>query len=62
MTASEVQLELCAFNNRALVRDVEELCRNVNDQAVTLPDGKRLMVTVGQRLRACPLGPLAQTS
>jgi len=61
MTASEVQLELCAFNNRALVRDLEEVCRKVNDQAVTLPDGKRLMVTVGQRLRACPLGPLAQT-
>ena len=29
-TTSEVQLELCAFNNRALVRDVEDLCRNVS--------------------------------
>ncbi|HKF36014.1 MAG TPA: hypothetical protein VKB35_03870, partial [Ktedonobacteraceae bacterium] len=61
MTANEVQLEVCAFNNRTLVRDVEEVCRNVNEGAVTLPGGKRLIVTVGQRLRACPLGPLAQT-
>jgi hypothetical protein len=61
MMASEVQLEFCAFNNRALLRDLEEVCRKVNDEAVTLPDGRRLVVTVGQRLRACPIGPLAQT-
>ncbi len=59
-TTSEVQLELCAFNNRALVRDLEELCRNVNTSGATLPDGRRLVVAVGKRL-GCPRdGPLAQ--
>jgi hypothetical protein len=61
-TASEVQLELCAFNNRALVRDLEEVCRKVNDGAVTLPDGRRLVVAVGKRLRAgLNAPPLANT-
>ena len=52
-TASEVQLEFCAFNNRALVRDLEEECRKVNDGAVILPDRRRLVVAVGKRLRTC---------
>ncbi len=52
-TASEVQLELCAFNNRALLRDLEEVCRKVNDGAVILPDGRRLVVAVGKRLHTC---------
>jgi hypothetical protein len=52
-TASEMQLEFCAFNNRALVRDLEEVCRKVNDGAVILPDGRRLVVAVGKRLRTC---------
>jgi hypothetical protein len=61
-TASEVHLEFCAFNNRALVRDLEEVCHRVNTQRATLPDGRRLVVTVGERLRAQTLnGPLAQT-
>jgi hypothetical protein len=61
-TASEVQLEFCAFNNRALVRDLEEVCRNVNSSGAILPDGRRLVVTVGERLRAHALnGPLART-
>jgi hypothetical protein len=60
-TASEVQLEFCAFNNRALVRDLEEVCRKVNDGAVILPDGRRLVVTVGKRLRARLDAPLANT-
>ena len=60
-TTSEVQLEVCAFNNRALVRDLEDLCRNVNTNGATLPDGRRLLVSVGGRL-GCPRdGPLAQT-
>ncbi len=59
-TESEVKLEVCAFNNRALVRDLEEVCRKVNDEAVTLPDGRRLVMTVGQRLRCQRDGPLAQ--
>ncbi len=59
-TANEVQLEFCAFNNRALVRDLEEVCRKVNDGAVLLPDGRRLVVAVGKRLRTClDAAPLA---
>ena len=60
-TTNQVQLEFCAFNNRALVRDVEEVCRKVNAASLTLPDGRRLVVTVGKRL-GCPRdGPLAPT-
>jgi len=61
-TASEVHLELCAFNNRALLRDLEEVCRKVNADAVLLPDGRRLVVAVGKRLRTClDAAPLANT-
>lgn len=60
-TTKEVKLEVCAFNNRALGRDLEEVCHKVNEGAVTLPDGRRLVMTVGQRLRACLSGSLAQT-
>src|SRR5438128_1718002 len=60
-TTSEVQLEVCAFNNRALVRDLEELCRNVNTSGATLPDGRRLVLAVGQRLHCPRDGPLAPT-
>jgi hypothetical protein len=60
-STNEVKLEVCAFNNRALVRDGEDLCRNVNAGAVTLPDGRRLVVTVGKRLGYQRDGPLAPT-
>jgi hypothetical protein len=61
-TVNEVQLEVCAFNNRALVRDLEEVCRKVNTSGATLPDGRRLVVSVGERLRAHSMdGPLART-
>jgi len=60
-TKSEVRLELCAFNNRALVRDLEEVCRNVNTSGAILPDGRRLVVGVGERLRCQRDGPLART-
>ena len=60
-TANEVQLELCAFNNRALVRDLEEVCRKVNTSGAILPDGRRLVVSVGERLRCQRDGPLART-
>ena len=60
-TTSEVKLDLCAFNNRALRRDLEEVCRKVNSSGVTLPDGRRLVVAVGERLRTHTLnGPLAR--
>jgi hypothetical protein len=62
ITEGEVQIEMCAFNNRDLARDVEELCRNVNTHDARLPDGRRLVMVVGERLRAHPLNaPLAQT-
>jgi hypothetical protein len=60
-TTSEVRLELCAFNHRALVGDLEALCRNVNTRAATLPGGRRLVMTVGKRLGCLRDGPLAQT-
>ena len=61
-TTNEVQLEMCVFNNQALVRDLEEVCRKVNSSNATLPDGRRLVVAVGERLRAHALnGPLALT-
>ncbi len=61
-TTNEVQLEVCAFNNQALVRDLEEVCRKVNSSSATLPDGRRLVVAVGKRLRSRALnGPLALT-
>jgi hypothetical protein len=60
-TANEVQLEVCAFNNRALVRDLEEVCRKVNAASPTLPDGRRLVVSLGERLRCPRDGPLART-
>ena len=60
-TTREVRLEVCAFNNRALERDLEEVGCKVNEGAVTLPDGRRLVMTVGQRLRSSLSGPLAHT-
>jgi hypothetical protein len=61
-TGSEVQLEVSAFNNRALMRDVEEVSRNVNTGDARLPDGRRLVMAVGERLCAHALnGPLPQT-
>ncbi len=61
VTASEVHLEVCAFNSRALVRDLEEVCRNVNTSGATLPDGRRLVISIGQRLGCQRDGPLART-
>jgi hypothetical protein len=59
-TTNEVQLDVCAFNNQALVRDLEEVCRKVNSSNASLPDGRRLVVAVGERLRSHALnGPLA---
>jgi hypothetical protein len=52
---------ICAFNTRALLRDLEEMCRKVNAGRVTLPDGRRLVVTVGQQRSGRLNGPLAST-
>lgn len=61
VTESEVKLEVCAFNHRALVRDLEEVCHKVNEHPLILPDGRRLVMAVGKRLSARLDGPLAQT-
>ena len=60
-TANEVQLDVCAFNNRALVRDLAEMCCKVNARNAQLPDGRRLMMRVGERLRCQGKGPLTPT-
>jgi hypothetical protein len=49
-TGDEVRLEVCAFNNRELARDTLEVCRNVNTRGATLPDGRRVVMAVGERL------------
>jgi hypothetical protein len=60
-TGEEVHLEVCAFNNRELMRDMLEVCRNVNSKGATLPDGRRLVMAVGERLLAHQFnGPLAR--
>jgi hypothetical protein len=61
VTAREVILDVCAFNNRALAHDLEEVCHKVNEGALILPDGRRLVMAVGKRLSARLEGPLAQT-
>ncbi len=60
-TQDEVRLDLCPFNHRAMGRDLQELCRTVNTSGVHLPDGRRLVLTMGQRRRGCLNGPLADT-
>ncbi len=60
-TQDEVRLDLCPFNHRAMGRDLQELCRTVNTSGVHLPDGRRLVLTIGQRRRGCLNGPLADT-
>jgi hypothetical protein len=62
-TADEVHLQFATFNNRALDRDLEEVCRKVNANRAILPDGRRLVLAVGERLRVPTLNmPLAQTA
>jgi hypothetical protein len=62
-TAQEVQIELCAFNNRALDRDLEEVCRRVNSNQALLPDGRRVVLTIGKRLCALALNtPLTRSA
>jgi len=60
-TQDEVCLDFCPFNHRAMGRDLQDLCRNVNTSGVHLPDGRRLVLTVGQRRSGCLNGPLANT-
>ena len=56
---TEVRLDFSPFNHRAMGRDLQELCRKVNTSGVHLPDGRRLVFTVGQRRSGSLNGPLA---
>jgi hypothetical protein len=60
-TETEVRLDFSPFNHRAMGRDLQDLCRKVNASGVHLPDGRRLVLTVGQRRSGCLNGPLANT-
>jgi len=56
---TEVRLDFSPFNHRAMGRDLQDLCRKVNTSGVHLPDGRRLVFTVGQRRSGSLNGPLA---
>jgi hypothetical protein len=58
-TQTEVRLDFSPFNHRGMERDLQGLCRKVNTRLVHLPDGRRLVLTVGQRRSGCLNGPLA---
>ena len=60
-TETEVRLDFSPFNHRAMGRDLQELCRSVNTSEVHLPDGRRLVLTVGQQRSRRFDGPLANT-
>jgi len=60
-TQAEVRLDFSPFNHRAMRRDLQDLCQKVNTSGVFLPDGRRLVLTVGQRRSGCLNGPLAST-
>jgi hypothetical protein len=56
-TPTEVKLDFSPFNHRGMERDLQELCQKVNTEGVHLPDGRRLVLTVGHRRRGCRDGP-----
>ncbi len=57
-TETEVRLDFSPFNHRAMRRDLQDLCQKGNTSEVFLPDGRRLVLTVGQRRSGCLNGPL----
>jgi hypothetical protein len=61
VTETEVSLDFSPFNHRGMGRDLQDLCRTVNTGEVHLPDGRRLVLTVGQQRSRCLNGPLAAT-
>jgi hypothetical protein len=60
-TQAEVRLDFSPFNHRGLGRDLQDLCRKVNTEGAHLPDGRRLVLTVGQQRSGRLSGPLANT-
>ena len=49
--ASTVSVEFHPFNDRHYNRDLAMLCERVNDAALHLPDGRRLLLTVSELSR-----------
>jgi len=60
-TQTEVKLDFSPFNHRGMGRDLQDLCRKVNTDGAYLPDGRRLVLTVGQQRSGRLNGPLANT-
>lgn len=60
-TEIEVRLDFSPFNHRGMERDLQVLCHKVTTEGAQLPDGRRLVLTVGQRRSGCLTGPLADT-
>ena len=60
-TETEVRLNVSPFNHRGMGRDLQDLCRKVNTDGAHLPDGRRLVLTVGRPRSGCLHGPLANT-
>ena len=60
-TETEVRLDFSPFNHRGMERDLQDLCRKAQASGVHLPDGRRLVLTVGQQRRRRLDGPLANT-
>jgi len=58
-TETEVRLDFSPFNHRGMGRDLQDLCRKVNTDGAHLPDGRRLVLTVGQQRSGRLNGPLA---
>ncbi len=58
-TETEVRLDFSPFNHRGMGRDLQDLCRKVNTDGVQLPDGRRLVLTLGQQRSGRLNGPLA---
>ena len=60
-TETEVRLDFSPFNHRGMGRDLQDLCRKVNADGAQLPDGRRLVLSVGQQRSGRLNGPLAST-
>jgi hypothetical protein len=58
-TQTEVRLDFSPFNHRGMGRDLQDLCQKVNTAGAHLPDGRQLVLTVGQQRSGRLSGPLA---
>jgi hypothetical protein len=58
-SATAIQVELSPFNDRALNRDLTQLCERVNAASLHLPDGRQLAFTIRS---ACCIPPAQKRS